>query len=116
MFTFIIFNLKAEKESSTRKDRAEKRIQGFRFESAIYPLRVLRFYRNKSALQIHNTENSKQIFQEKELRGLGPNFLEFAVIFTKKCLSATPAIKKKNFEVHIFLIYNTLLRAYLSAL
>jgi hypothetical protein len=27
------------------------------------------------ALQRHNTENSKQIFPEKELRGLSPNFL-----------------------------------------
>jgi hypothetical protein len=27
-----------------------------------------------STLQIHNTENSKQIFPEKELRGLSPNF------------------------------------------
>ncbi len=26
------------------------------------------------ALQRHNTENSKQIFPEKELRGLDPNF------------------------------------------
>jgi hypothetical protein len=26
-------------------------------------------------LQRHNTENSKQIFPEKELRGLSPNFL-----------------------------------------
>jgi hypothetical protein len=26
------------------------------------------------ALQRHNTENSKQIFPEKELRGLSPNF------------------------------------------
>jgi hypothetical protein len=27
-----------------------------------------------TALQRTNTENSKQIFPEKELRGLGPNF------------------------------------------
>jgi hypothetical protein len=27
-----------------------------------------------TALQITNTENSKQIFPEKELRGLSPNF------------------------------------------
>ena len=28
-----------------------------------------------STLQIHNTENSKQIFPEKELRGLSPTFM-----------------------------------------
>jgi hypothetical protein len=28
----------------------------------------------QSTLQIHNTENSKQIFPEKELCGLSPNF------------------------------------------
>jgi hypothetical protein len=27
-----------------------------------------------AALQRHNTENSKQLFPEKELRGLSPNF------------------------------------------
>jgi hypothetical protein len=28
----------------------------------------------RPTLQRHNTENSKQIFSEKELRGLSPNF------------------------------------------
>ncbi len=30
--------------------------------------------KNISALQRHNTENSKQFFPEKELRDLSPNF------------------------------------------
>jgi hypothetical protein len=116
MFTFIIFNLKAEKESSTRKDRAVKdRRFSFRI-CYIYPLRVFRFNRKKSTLQRHNTENSKQIFPGKDLRAPVPIFRKFAVIFAKKCLSGvstTPAIKEKNFGVHIFHI---LLRACLSAL
>jgi hypothetical protein len=31
-------------------------------------------YAQVTKLQGHNTENSKQIFSEKELRGLSPNF------------------------------------------
>jgi hypothetical protein len=30
---------------------------------------------SRGTLQRHNTENSKQIFPEKELRGYSPNFL-----------------------------------------
>ncbi len=75
--------------------------RGFRFEFAIYPFQVFRFNRKKSTLQRHNTENSKQIFPGKELGAPVPIFRKFAVIFTKKCLSAvsmTTAIKEKHFR------------------
>ncbi len=52
----------------------QKRIRGFRFESATYPLRFFRFYRKKSVLRRHNTKNSKLIFPGKELRGPVPIF------------------------------------------
>jgi hypothetical protein len=35
---------------------------------------MLRFVALPTALQRHNTENSKQIFPEKKLRRLSPNF------------------------------------------
>jgi hypothetical protein len=37
-------------------------------------VRLARGFEGGAALQRHNTEKSKQIFPEKELRGLSPNF------------------------------------------
>jgi hypothetical protein len=52
-----------------------------------------------STLQRRNTENSKQIFPEKELRGLSPNFYIHVSVRDLYCIHATiylPILLQEN--------------------
>ncbi len=53
----------------------------------------------KTTLQSHNTENLKQIFPEKELRGLSPNFHIYSYVSVSDLYTPTiglPILLQEN--------------------